>query len=296
MKLPPLPMVVLPSAGVQPAHQGPHGAATAAQEAQALAAAQAQQAQGHRRGHSFKAVHGHRTHAARGRPPAPRALQPRRRQAAGALSSQAALDDDHDFAQEDLDEQRRLRDLQSLTVETRHGDQQHKDDHHHEGQRQERRFAAVAFNAVRTRLRPEPSADAGLPSTLEDIAAALLRLSNGARRPASESPEPSAALAALAVARRRAASGDGTSRADRPDLSDDPETTLASIRAALVASGVPPVPPDAAGESVRIWLPVFLLHLHKPRRPGQHRQPGQVETLALLQRGFGRIAQDRDGR
>lgn len=258
-----------PRAGSTPQHAAPSAADTAPMPAKR----QARHPQS-----SFKPTGSHRQRStqavpARDRPqprrPADRSVADEGRELDGTVFG-AASDDDG--------EARRLRFGYALRgAEAQHGDAESGNDD--EGGRQERRFqsmrmtrgtskALASAEPLALRLRAAVQA----AQTVEDVAALMRELARGALGP-TEATGLSTLLMGVAM--------DWLAR-EGPDAPGG-ISTLASLRAALVEDASSAAT-DARPSAACIWLPVFLLHLDRPRRPADRLRAHA--RLALLVRGM----------
>lgn len=138
-----------------------------------------------------------------------------------------------------------------------------------EGTRQERRVLASARWFEAKAAQPAAAGPA-----LGDVIAQLHRTAQGADGAPGQAPRNALTVAAWAETARKHLASQGTEPA-----------TLAAVREALLAF-TPAAWSDAArSESVRLWLPVFLLNLARPRTKDQLAQA--EATLRLLQRAGG---------
>ena len=138
-----------------------------------------------------------------------------------------------------------------------------------EGARDERRVLASVRWLDAGAAQPEAAAPA-----LSEVIARLHGMSAGTAggKPGdlSQGPRTAMTVAAWAETARKHLAGQGTAPA-----------TLAAVREALLAFTPAAWSEASHSESVRLWLPVFLLNLARPRTP---QQLAQAEaTLRLLQ-------------
>ncbi len=251
-----------------------------AEEDAAAKAAAAHAHHGHHRGHRIGPGRSGPANIMRPRPPPARALQPRRGAAAAGAPGISEDHDDEMYESHDLDEQRRFMDASNKTINQGDKDDSSHDSNSREGKHKERHFAAIIKAPGTKRLSLPPLSSSPVPAKLEAVAASLLTLAAKSRPAALGAGVQSKALG---IARQwMATAGTG-----------DANVTLAAVRSTLMNAGVESVPEAALGESARLWMPAYLLNLHKPRTPRQQQQA--ADTLAMLERASMRLEGGGDG-
>ena len=219
----------------------------------------------HRHGTHFHAPKpGQRGASLRGGPAPKKAAPQRRRQRA----KNADLDDDEpDVHVDDGDSQRIGSGLSEAQFDE--GSEGDRDGRDGEGTRDERRvLASMRWLGARA-AQPEAAAPA-----LSEVIARLHGVADGTAGgkagDLSQAPRTVMTVAAWAETARKHLAGQGTAPA-----------TLAAVREALLAFAPAAWSEASRSESVRLWLPVFLLNLARPRT---QQQLAQAEaTLRLLQ-------------
>lgn len=272
---------VLPAASVVSTNANGAGAMNSTPAAGPDAHA-AQPQHGHHHGHRLGAPRNGGTpmHGARHRPPPPRAPQPGRAATNSRAAGPADFDEDG-IHQSDEDQLRRM-EARAKTPEDRGDQNSDGGSNNNEGKRKERQFAAVIGKTAMNRLSLQTwdGVSNAERSTLAGTAASLVAITRGTQ---AALPGIGVQLGALMAARRwMATSGKGDAR-----------VTLAAVRDVLQSLGPPKSMPVPSAETHHVWLPVFLLNLHKPRTASQQQQA--ADTLALLERMTGRTKVDGHG-
>lgn len=208
----------------------------------------------HRRGHVFTAPRSGPAIGGRS------VTQQRRRLLPGAnpLDSQ---DDSNESFVKSSDDSMLPSDFGRITTLPQEKQRDESADKDHQEKKRERRFEAVA---LRSRVEPLTQSVRESTGDVESLQSVALNLLSLAARSNPKVPR----LEAMLLAQRWMRAGSGTSSG---------ETTLAAVRAALLAAGSVGAGSMAGSESARIWLPVYLLNLNRPR------------TLQRTQRAIGAL-------
>ena len=276
--LPSLPIIPLPGQTAQIA-QNVQNAAAAQAAADADAARHAHH--GRHRGHTIgSARHGSTPmNTTRNRPPPARAPQPRRGPTASGPANAQDPGSDEIYESKDVEDKQRQMDVFAKTINQENKDDSRNDSNSEEGKRKERHFATIIKAPGAKRLSLPLLGTMPAAATLEAVAVSLLSLAAG---PRLAPPGSGVQASALGAARRwMADAGAG-----------DAQVTLAAVRSILLRSGATALQATEHGESTRLWMPAFLLNLHKPRTPRQQEQA--ADTLAMLERMARRL--DTGGR